>query len=744
MSQNSQHRDTHDLSTRSQLNSGSDSGFSVLPDPAVLPQRIDRYVIRSEVGAGGFGRVFKAFDPIIKREVAVKVPKPGMAWSAESEDTFFDEARKAAQLCHRNVVAVYDAGKCPVYGVYIVMEFVDGETVAQHLNRQSIDISTVVRIVSQVASAMHHAHQLGLIHRDLKPSNILLDKSGNAHVADFGLALPEERQSAERGIISGTLPYMSPEQVRGESHMLDGRSDLWSLGVILYQCLTGKKPFTGKSKDILREEICYREPRPLRQIDDRIPRRLEEICLKCLSKDVSGRYPTGADLEDDLLLWLTESDAGREQLSGNSAVVLSSDELAASIRREGQRWSLIAAIVAVAVSAGGFIAWGFVKSHPAPVISGAVESFDRVSANDALSGIMSSGRQTQNADVLAATMKEVLVVTRPANARIVVYPVSEPYGFLDGTRRVEAEKRSPARLKLQPGIYVVVVVLDDGRFHEVYRHVPARPHSLAALPSAHVFWTNRVDGAIEWPTIQIPGTDVVNEMGTFEGADVFRMGDSSSTMTPEHNRFVGPFHLDTHEVSWRTFLANSNNQKPPSQHHLEADMSQSDLPLTGIWYHDAVAYAEKMGKRLPSEAEYEFAATLGGTQKFPWGDDASVITEWNLGVAGTSDFDRIDAGKTVWGLYSNAAEWTSSWASAYPPQLDYEPGFLPRAQGTWIVRGAPFSAFAGKPDAREFDFGPRYRVAIHEDAIHPGLGFRCARSVRPRVDAANLERFLNE
>jgi serine/threonine protein kinase len=737
MSQNSQPRDTHDLSTRSQLNSGSDSGFSVPPDFTVLPQRIDRYIIRSEVGAGGFGRVFKAFDPIIKREVAVKVPKPGIAWSAESEETFLDEARKAAQLCHRNVVAVYDAGKCPVYGVYIVMEFVDGETVAQHLNRQAVDIPTVVRMISQISSAMHHAHQLGLIHRDLKPSNILLDKSGNAHVADFGLALPEERQSAERGIISGTLPYMSPEQVRGESHMLDGRSDLWSLGVILYQCLTGRKPFAGKSAEILREEICHREPRPLRQIDDRIPRRLEEICLKCLSKDVSGRYPTGKDLEEDLLLWISQPDSGREQISGNSGQVVSGPDLVASIRREGQRWSLVATIAALAVSVSAVIVWSFFASPPGSVVS------DPVSASDggSFAGLKFSD-QAVGASVSAT--KEVLVVTRPANARIVVYPVGDPYGFLDGARRVEADNRSPTRLKLLPGVYLVVAVLDDGRFHEVYRHVPERPHSLASSPSAHIFWTTRVDGAIEWPTIEIPRADVADDMGQFDGADVFRVGDSSSTMTPEHSRFVAPFRLDTHEVDWQTYLANNNNQKPPSQHHLEADMSQSDLPVTGIWYHDAVAYAEQMGKRLPSEAEYEFAATRGGRQKFPWGDDPGLMKEWILTPAGTPDFDRVDAGKAVWGLYSNAAEWTCSWASAYPPQLDYEPGLLPRAEGAWIVRGAPFSVFSGNPDSEKLAGGPRQRIAIHEKAIYPLIGFRCARSLRPRMEATDLERFLPE
>ncbi len=738
MSQNP--ADPREISTRSQLDSNAEADFSGLEDTARVPHAISRYVIRGELGVGGFGRVYKAFDPLIKREVAIKVPRHGLGWSPEAEDAFLDEARKAAQLRHRHVVAVYDAGRCPVYGVYIVMEFIDGETLTHHLHRQPIPAATAVQIVSQVASAIYHAHQLGLVHRDLKPSNILLDKHGNAHVADFGLALPEERQATERGIISGTLPYMSPEQVRGESHLLDGRSDIWSLGVILYQCLAGKRPFSGDTSETLREEICHREPRPIRQINERVSKHLDEICLKCLSKKISGRYATGKDLEDDLLVWVSQPESGREQASENSGSAISSEEIVASLRRESHRWGIAAAMATMTgVLLAGFV-WTFLSS------AGSVTDSVDAGAPGVTSAGGVDGRESSagGAAIAAAAMKEVLVITRPSNARIIVYPVCDPYGFPDGTSRVEAEQRTPARLKLVPGVYLVIAILDDGRFHEVYRHVPLRPHSLAPSPSAHIFWSNRIDGSIEWPTIEIPGAQVTNGMGNFDGSQSFRMGDHASTMTPEHHRYVSPFYLDAHEVDWRTYLANSNNQKPPSLHNVTADMSQSDLPVTGIWYHDAVSYAERIGKRLPTEAEYEFAATRGGTQRFPWGDDPAVITEWPPGAVGTPEFDRVDAGIPVFGLYSNAAEWTSSWASAYPPLLDYEPGLLPRIDGNWIVRGAPFSVMKGQPEAKDFAQGPRQRVAIHEKALHPGIGFRCARSARPRIDAAGLERFLAE
>src|SRR5262249_27085682 len=151
---------------------------------------------------------------------------------------------------------------------------------AEILESERLSPSRVAGLLAVVAEAAHHAHRAGLVHRDLKPSNILIDEDGKPHIADFGLAVREELQDIRSGGIAGTPHYMAPEQVRGETHRLDGRTDVWALGVILYLGLLGRQPFSGRDPGEIFDEILHRDPKPPRQVNDRIPRELERICLK--------------------------------------------------------------------------------------------------------------------------------------------------------------------------------------------------------------------------------------------------------------------------------------------------------------------------------------------------------------------------------------------------------------------------------------------------------------------------------
>lgn len=270
---------------------------------------IGRYRIERYIDSGSFGDVYRAVDAKLNRAVAIKVPRRAKFDSDEHFQrflrSFHEEGRRAAQLNHPGIVQTYDVEFDEATRMsYIVMEFVDGGTLEHRLRADRPSLVVVVDWLAQVADAVHYAHKQGFIHRDLKPNNILIDSSGRARVVDFGLALHEEEQRRHRGQVAGTTAYMSPEQVLGRSEHLDGRADVWSLGAIMYRALTGRFPFGGTDAE-KREQILEREPKPFSQINDALPRELEQICLRgCLVKSVAERLPSARDLRDALRAWL--------------------------------------------------------------------------------------------------------------------------------------------------------------------------------------------------------------------------------------------------------------------------------------------------------------------------------------------------------------------------------------------------------------------------------------------------------
>jgi serine/threonine protein kinase/formylglycine-generating enzyme required for sulfatase activity len=270
------------------------------------PSHIGRYRVEKLLGEGGFGRVYLAHDDQLRRPVAIKVPRPERACQPGYADSYLAEARILARLDHPHIVPVHDIGQTADGLPFVISKFIEGTDLAQQI-RQGRPLSTAAAdLVATVAEALHYAHRQGLVHRDIKPGNILLDTGGKPYVADFGLALREEDFGKGAGF-AGTPVYMSPEQARGEGHRVDGRSDLFSLGVVFYELLTGRRPFRGETRDELLEQIIAVEPRPLRQVDDSIPRELERICLKALAKRATERYPTALDLADDLRHFLAAS-----------------------------------------------------------------------------------------------------------------------------------------------------------------------------------------------------------------------------------------------------------------------------------------------------------------------------------------------------------------------------------------------------------------------------------------------------
>jgi tetratricopeptide (TPR) repeat protein len=267
--------------------------------------RLGPYRVQAELGRGGMGVVFRAYDEALQRPVAVKVLRPELD-DPRARERLLREARLAAQFRHDHVVTVHAVVSPPGRPPYLVMEYVPGPTLAALLEQEKcLPPARAAELLVQVADGLAAAHAAGLIHRDIKPGNILLDPAtGRAKLTDFGLARDEALPSSltKEGLLAGTPAYMSPEQAGGQAG-LDGRTDVYSLGVALYEALTGELPFRGTPAMLL-QQILHEEPRPPRRLSDAIPRDLETVCLKALAKEPGRRYQTAAELAADLRRFL--------------------------------------------------------------------------------------------------------------------------------------------------------------------------------------------------------------------------------------------------------------------------------------------------------------------------------------------------------------------------------------------------------------------------------------------------------
>jgi serine/threonine protein kinase/formylglycine-generating enzyme required for sulfatase activity len=667
------------------------------------------YELLEEIARGGMGIVYKARQLSLNRLVALKTLPPAFALDPYRLQRFRNEAAIAARLSDSRILEVHDVLEADGIPV-LVMPYMDGPDLhkiikfrtqtrvtegdaTQASRTQPGDrsyLDAVLPFLDQLVDAVAVLHEAGVVHRDIKPSNVLIDLKGNVRLSDLGLArLGEGADLTRPGSELGTPGYMAPEQYEGQSKP-DARVDVFGLGATIYCALTLALPY-GRQR--ITPRIPLPKPPSARQrlltADD------DAVLLKALEPGRNDRYASALEFRED---WRRI----RHGLIPRVRRIGPIRRLGRMLRRHpiGSAYATVLASVMTLALAS----WSFMPVSPDAPRWVRIRS-DRPIRRFA---IVPLDRQTGQ-------------------------PRASETVTLDGGLASEVD------LKARPGDYLIEMEWPDRPFHEVYRHVPRPEEEAHPGMYGHNSWKKR-GNSLDLPRIKAPRLDVLTEMVRFSGALEYQIPTGPSLPKSGRTVAVAPFWLDRTEVTVGAFRE-VNGGRPPRT--MTAAMGPPSpaidrLAISNLDHDQAIAYAERLGKRLPDISEYLFAARNGGAQtRYPWGSQPppNCREPWTLGPVGGYTLDRLMSDPSVVGLYSNVAEWTSTWQPVEappPPGTTSPPQFVRRR----MVCGAPVSILDGNLKDRIKDpdcsGGTAERATIDQATILGGAGIRGTRSDRPR------------
>jgi serine/threonine-protein kinase len=661
---------------------GAKPGREASDDPLVGSVLDEKYRLDKKIGEGGMGAVYQATHVHMDAAVAVKLLHKSLVADQQAVERFRREARAAARIRHANAVSVTDFGVTKEGAVYLVMEYLEGYDLREKLRRvKVIDAEETVRIMTQTCAAIEEAHRKGIVHRDLKPDNIwLLKREGSADehvkVLDFGIAKLKTQGSAsnltQQGMIVGTPHYMSPEQCRGEE--LDARSDIYSLGIILYEMLTGDVPFRASTPVGVVLKHANEQPQPLRAVNPSVPEPIEAVVMKALQKDRDARQHSAAEL---------------------------ASELVAALRSAGGSVTAFHGAVRVPT--------GVASTYPTgPHAAGATLN-ERVGTDAHPMGRTTvGGAVPTSAQPAGATPSHA---TPMPGTQVMSSEATMPPNRTMGTAAPPAANNTKLFVLIGAAAVVLLTVA-------VLGWALLKPGAGPTVANTNAGPANTNTGT----TVSVPEGMVLVPGGTFMMGTDNPPDPYYNDSRPAHEVVVAPFYMDMYEVTneeYQQFIRRTGRQAPSGWRNGEFPGGEGRFPVTNLSWIDAQAYAEWAGKRLPTEAEWEFAAR--GTDKnriYPWGD------EWSPRLSNSREDSRnkplavgsYPGGVSPFGVFDmagNVSEWVADDYVPYPGSTE-----APQP-GTKVYRGGSYKL------AKE-DLVVTNRYSDFPSKSYPDVGFRCA------------------